>query len=185
MCCCSLTRCKHRAVHFIWRFDVPRPVLFIPPPIFRSVVSDKFFFLLLLLHSFLTFVFRCRGACVRRSLTHRKPSHADNNIQAPLLTTWVFKSPHAVPVHIPVRARRRVHTALADFAGTAGSGFVDDALLDNGAVYREAVGRGWWCICGWFFFGGGGDNEGFEDGVLFLCVNWVCLCVCACLTGLD
>jgi hypothetical protein len=65
-----------------------------------------------------------------------------------------------------------VHTALADFAGIASSGFVDDALLDDGAVYCEAEG---WC-CGssgvLLLFGGCSYDERFEDGVLLsLCVN--------------
>lgn len=82
--------------------------------------------------------------CLCWCLTHRKPSHANNDIQTPLLAAGVFERPHTVAIHIPVSTGSRVHTALADFAGAAGSGFVDDTLLDDGAVYGEAVR---WC-CG-------------------------------------
>ena len=103
-------------------------------------------------------------------LTHRKPSHANNNVQPSYFATGVFERPHTIAIHIPVSAGSRVHTALADFAGTAGRGFVNDALLDDGAVYGEAV---WWCggcSCSavLLLFGGCGCDERFEDGVLYI-----------------
>jgi hypothetical protein len=78
---------------------------------------------------------------VQKELTHGEPSNADNNVQTPLFSSGVLERPHAVPVHVPEGARCRVHASLADFLGASGGGFVDDALLDNGAVYRESVGR--------------------------------------------
>lgn len=102
-------------------------------------------------------------------LTHRKPSHANNDVQPPYFAAGVFERPHTIAIHIPVSAGSRVHTALADFAGTTGGGFVDDALLDDGAVYGEAVGWCGGCGCGavLLLFGGCGRDERFEDGVLY------------------
>lgn len=140
MCCCPCRESyvQHRPLCFSQSRRVPCCSCLslysfsLHPPIFRGVFhSHKFFF-----SSYTPFLFG--------GLTHRKPGHANNDIQPPLLTTGVFERPHTVPVHIPVRAGSRVHAALADFSGAAGSGFVDYALLDDGAVYGEAVG---WC-CG-------------------------------------
>lgn len=63
-----------------------------------------------------------------------------------------------------------MHTTLADVGRIAGeSCFVDNALLDNGAVHGESV---WWrggsssSRGGWFW--GRSFDERFEDRVLFL-----------------
>lgn len=92
-----------------------------------------------------------------------KPRHTHNDIQTPLVRLGVLEGPHAVALDVPERTRRRVHAALADVGGGAvrRGGLVDQALLDDGAVDGEAVGRG----------GGrvgrrGGGDEGFENGVL-------------------
>lgn len=57
-----------------------------------------------------------------------------------------------------------MHTALASVAECAlgGGGLIDDTLLHDGAVHGEAVRRG---LGG---FGGGGGDQSFEDGVLFI-----------------
>ena len=62
-----------------------------------------------------------------------------------------------------------MHPALAGVAGRAvsGGGLVDEALLDDGAVHGEAVGRG-----GRGSRGGGGSDEGFQDSVLLDLIEW-------------
>lgn len=99
-------------------------------------------------------------------LTHRKPSHAHDDVQPPLLPAGVLERPHAVAVDVPEGARGRVHPALADVGDGSVALLVEDALLHDGAVDGEAVGRG---------SGGGGGlgggDEGFEDVVLKYCVT--------------
>lgn len=136
----------------LWRRFVSSRCLMVKT--FFSVIHE---FTLLFL--FLSFPF----LYVFWSLTHCEPSDADNDVEASLLTTGVFECPHAVAVDVPVSARSRVHTALADLAGVSGGGFVDNALLDNGAVYGESV--GWWSCRGRLFRSCGND-ERFEYGVL-------------------
>lgn len=98
---------------------------------------------------------------LERKLIHGEPGNTDNNVQTPLLSAGVLERPHAVAVHVPESARGRVHPSLADLFGASGGGLVDDALLDNGAVDGESVGRR-----RGFLVGCGCGDEVFQDRVL-------------------
>lgn len=72
-----------------------------------------------------------------------KPCHAHDNVEPPLLCAGILEGPHTIALSVPERTRCGVHAALSCVGdGAVGGGLlVDEALLDNGAIYGEAVRR--------------------------------------------